>query len=895
MKPPIGGCLERKGIPGTTDAPLRPGMGGFVIMGAVGGQGYVTWNELQANQTMNTNGQLTGNNKIDQAEADVVLWNSNSGKYAGLNPGLVQETVKLRMMTGIRAPVWAQNLGGASWLASDKGTGQSGQCGRFWTPPYGAASTLLLQALAAKYDSHPLISEVVWGRCMTVFDEPMLRQILTPGQNTLMMSLGYYAEDKGTQRQVFDGVLNGTVTLTSATANFVAGDVGSIIIGPGIPQGTVIASRTIGSLTTSVVMSHAATKSASGQTVTIMGTGTVSDQSQQLDDISILGQYFTNTRISYTFNPYQVLQANGSTPNDVAFTNIAIRHGFACWGAQFAPANNSLGNQYLPPSTGDYQTMYQVMGQEAQKHGSVCSIQTGVIGKCPNLPAVIAYAGTSVWAGNVELPSGFTAQITTAAALATLGNALPNLAATTSPGTITPVDSEWFAVGVGTGAPSLALPAQSVTAGNDVLLATISSSPTDSTANTPTDSKGNTWVLCATVPNPAANETTQLWRSTIAVGKDGSIVITVTPSTNGGIIAAAQEFNGLDPATAHGVGHMIQFTGNPVACNSIAAAAAGDLAFGIVAYHNGAVTISAGPSFSPSNSPTSGAFHQIVTGINVAALQTIWQSVGSAVAQEVDATLSGGANGDAMVVCFHAVGTAAVPGVPSGLTAHGAAASASFAWTAAAANGSAITDYTVQQRTTAGPGSWSTSARTPSSPSTATSVTVTGLTNGTSYDFQVRAINGQGNGAYSGFVSATPAASPATPAAPAAPVPTTVGDGEINWDWDPPDPGTQPIDEYEITETVVGGSSLTPVLINDGPPPTSAYDDTALTNGVAYTATVRAHNSVGWGSMSGPSGQYMPSAPPALITSSPPPAPTNSLAHPRISARWAAVLEGTGH
>src|ERR1019366_3421345 len=156
MKPPIGGCLERKGIPGGTDAPLRPGMGGIVISGAVGGQGYVTWSELQTTQAMNTAGTLTANNKIDQALADVALWNSNSGKYAGLNPGLVQETVKLRMMTGIRAPGWAQNLGGASWLANDSGTGQSGQCGRFWTPPYGAATTLLLQALAAKYDSNSL-------------------------------------------------------------------------------------------------------------------------------------------------------------------------------------------------------------------------------------------------------------------------------------------------------------------------------------------------------------------------------------------------------------------------------------------------------------------------------------------------------------------------------------------------------------------------------------------------------------------------------------------------------------------------------------------------------------------------------------------------------------------
>src|ERR1035437_5377936 len=256
MKPPIGGCLERKGIPGSTDAPLRPGMGGFVIMGAVGGQGYVTWAELQTTQAMNTAGTLTSNNKIDQALADVALWNANAGKYAGLNPGLVQETVKLRTMFGIKSPAWALNLGGASWLASDVGTGQSGQCPRFWTAAYRSAAYLFLQALATKYDGATLLAEVVPAILVSLSDEPMLRQTRTTGQAALMLSLGYYAEPKGAQRQVFDGVLNGTTTLVSATAAFVAGapptgDVGCFVIGPGIPQGTTIVSRTNG---TTVVM-----------------------------------------------------------------------------------------------------------------------------------------------------------------------------------------------------------------------------------------------------------------------------------------------------------------------------------------------------------------------------------------------------------------------------------------------------------------------------------------------------------------------------------------------------------------------------------------------------------------------------------------------------------------
>ena len=67
-------------------------------------------------------------------------------------------------------------------------------------------------------------------------------------------------------RTVSDGVLNATTTVTSATAAFVAGDVGKNISGGSIPSGAFIVSRTNG---TTVVISAAATGSASGVTLTI--------------------------------------------------------------------------------------------------------------------------------------------------------------------------------------------------------------------------------------------------------------------------------------------------------------------------------------------------------------------------------------------------------------------------------------------------------------------------------------------------------------------------------------------------------------------------------------------------------------------------------------------------
>lgn len=96
-----------------------------------------------------------------------------------------------------------------------------------------------------------------------------------------------------------------------------------------------------------------------------------------------------------------------------------------------------------------------------------------------------------------------------------------------------------------------------------------------------------------------------------------------------------------------------------------------------------------------------------------------------------------------------------VPGAPTGLGAIADDGAIDLLWTAPSSNGGApISDYRIQWRTTAGPGSWNTFA---DGTSTLTLGTVTGLTNGTSYDFQVAAINEVGISAYSSTVTATPA------------------------------------------------------------------------------------------------------------------------------------------
>lgn len=93
------------------------------------------------------------------------------------------------------------------------------------------------------------------------------------------------------------------------------------------------------------------------------------------------------------------------------------------------------------------------------------------------------------------------------------------------------------------------------------------------------------------------------------------------------------------------------------------------------------------------------------------------------------------------------------PRAATGMAATSAGAtSVDLSWVAAPANGSAITDYIVEYRPSTG-GVWSTFD---DGTATTTTATVTGLTNGTSYQFRVKAVNAVGTGSASDYTVATP-------------------------------------------------------------------------------------------------------------------------------------------
>jgi len=103
------------------------------------------------------------------------------------------------------------------------------------------------------------------------------------------------------------------------------------------------------------------------------------------------------------------------------------------------------------------------------------------------------------------------------------------------------------------------------------------------------------------------------------------------------------------------------------------------------------------------------------------------------------------------------------PDAPTSLSGTAGNGQVSLSWTAPASNGgAAITDYAVQLSSDGG-STWSTFA---DGTSTATSATVTGLTNGTAYVFRVAAVNAAGTGAYTAASSSVTPNSATVPGAP---------------------------------------------------------------------------------------------------------------------------------
>ncbi len=234
---------------------------------------------------------------------------------------------------------------------------------------------------------------------------------------------------------------------------------------------------------------------------------------------------------------------------------------------------------------------------------------------------------------------------------------------------------------------------------------------------------------------------------------------------------------------------------------------------------------------------------------------------------------------------------ATAPGAPTIGTATAGNASATVRWTPpASTGGSAIVGYSVRAYTAASP---TTAVRTVVVAPTS-STTITGLTNGTAYTFDVRAVNDVGTSDPSGRSGSVTPVAPVVVTAPGAPAigAPTAGNASATVRWTAPaSTGGSAITGYSVR--VYTGTGTT-VLRTQAVGVATSVVVTGLTNGTAYTFDVRAVNAAGTGTASARSTAVTPAA---AVTSTAPGAPTigaPTAGNASATVRWTAPASTGG-
>ena len=188
--------------------------------------------------------------------------------------------------------------------------------------------------------------------------------------------------------------------------------------------------------------------------------------------------------------------------------------------------------------------------------------------------------------------------------------------------------------------------------------------------------------------------------------------------------------------------------------------------------------------------------------------------------------IQGSAGGSGLIVVKFAK-PSTVPSSPTSLTATAGISQATISFTAGSDGGSAITNYKYSLDGT---------SYTALSPTDATSpITITGLTNGTSYSIYLKAVNANGDSSASAAVSVTPSTTPSAPTSLTA----TAGDGQATISFTSGSDGGSAITNYKYSTNGTTYTALSPV---DSSSPITIP---GLTNGTVYTIYLKAINASG--------------------------------------------------
>ena len=222
------------------------------------------------------------------------------------------------------------------------------------------------------------------------------------------------------------------------------------------------------------------------------------------------------------------------------------------------------------------------------------------------------------------------------------------------------------------------------------------------------------------------------------------------------------------------------------------------------------------------------------------------------------------------------------PDVPSSVTVTTGHQSLGVSWTVPEANGSTITGYTVRHcegTGTCADADWT------SVSVTGTSTTIASLSNGTTYQVQVRATNSVGTSDWSASVTGTPGAqAPDVPNAPS----ITANHLSLGVSWTAPSSNGSDITDYDVRYCAVSGSSCGAWQDKSHAGTAVTATITGLTNGTTYRVQVRATNSAGTSGWSD-SGTGVPATQPPDVPSS----VTVTTGHQSLGVSW-TVPEANG-